>query len=151
MKWQKTILIVTSSASRHVGTHVPSSVTLYGGVFNWAFLKGDLPLIAPHLELTFRRTSPVQELPWCIFFCLFSSVQFSHSVVSNSLWPHGLQQAGLPCPSPILGAYSTRVNWVGDAIQPSHPLLSPSPYWADSFHAFETQGNFLGHQQVTGT
>ena len=28
-----------------------------------------------------------------------SSVQFSHSVVSDSLWPHGLQQARLPCPS----------------------------------------------------
>ena len=25
---------------------------------------------------------------------------FSHSVMSNSLWPHGLQHAGLPCPSP---------------------------------------------------
>ena len=27
-------------------------------------------------------------------------VQFSHSVVSNSLWPHGLQHARPPCPSP---------------------------------------------------
>ena len=31
----------------------------------------------------------------------FSSVQFRCSVVSNSLWPHGLQHAKLPCPSPI--------------------------------------------------
>ena len=30
----------------------------------------------------------------------FSSVQFSHSVMSNSLWPHGLQQARPPFPSP---------------------------------------------------
>ena len=28
------------------------------------------------------------------------SVQFSHSVMSNSLWPHGLQHARPPCPSP---------------------------------------------------
>ena len=35
-----------------------------------------------------------------------NSVQFSCSVVSNSLRPHGLQHARLPCPSPILGAYS---------------------------------------------
>ena len=28
-----------------------------------------------------------------------SSVQFSHSVMSDSLQPHGLQHAGLPCPS----------------------------------------------------
>ena len=32
-------------------------------------------------------------------------VQFS-SVVSDSLRPHGLQHASLPCPSPALGAYS---------------------------------------------
>ena len=36
----------------------------------------------------------------------FSSVQFSRSVVSDSLWPHGLQQSRPPCPSPTPGAYS---------------------------------------------
>jgi len=36
----------------------------------------------------------------------FSSVQFSHSVVSNFLRPHGLQHARLPCPSPTPRAYS---------------------------------------------
>ena len=40
--------------------------------------------------------------------------------VSGFLWPHGLQHARLPCPSP-----SPRF-WVGDTIQPCHPLLSPS-------------------------
>ena len=30
----------------------------------------------------------------------------SHSVVSDSLWPHGLQNARLPCPSPTPGACS---------------------------------------------
>ena len=34
------------------------------------------------------------------------SVQFSRSVVSDSLWPHGLQHARPPCPSSIPGAYS---------------------------------------------
>ena len=33
-----------------------------------------------------------------------NSVQFSRSVMSNSLWPHGLQHARLPCPSPNPGA-----------------------------------------------
>ena len=37
---------------------------------------------------------------------IFSSVQFSHSVMSDSLWPHGLQHARLPCPSPTPRAYS---------------------------------------------
>ena len=47
--------------------------------------------------------------------------QFSHSVVSDSLWPHGLQQARLPCPSPTPRAGSN-LSWY-DAIKPSHPLL----------------------------
>ena len=34
------------------------------------------------------------------------SVQFSHSVVSNSFWLHGLQHARPPCPSPTPGACS---------------------------------------------
>ena len=33
-------------------------------------------------------------------------IQFSHSVVSNSLWPHGPQHNTLPCPSPTPGVYS---------------------------------------------
>ena len=35
-----------------------------------------------------------------------ASVQFSHSVVSDSLWPHRLQHARLTCPSPTPRAYS---------------------------------------------
>ena len=53
-------------------------------------------------------------------------IQFSHSAMSNSLWPHELQHARLPCLS-TRRACSTHVSWVSDAIQPSHPLLSPSP------------------------
>ena len=51
---------------------------------------------------------------------------FSRSVVSNSLRPHGLQHARLPCPH-LLEVAQTHVRQVGDAIQPSHPLSSPSP------------------------
>ena len=43
---------------------------------------------------------------WCAGFPLwFSSVQFSLSVVSDSLWPHGLQCARPLCPSPTPGVY----------------------------------------------
>ena len=52
-----------------------------------------------------------------------SSVQFSHSVVSDSLWPYELQHARPPCPSPYPGVH---IHQVRDAIQPSHPLSSPS-------------------------
>ena len=52
-----------------------------------------------------------------------ASVQFSHSVVSDSLWPHESQHSRPPCPSPT----QTHVHLVGDAIQSSHPLSAPSP------------------------
>ena len=55
------------------------------------------------------------------------SVHFSHSVMSQSLRPHGLQHARLPCPSPTPRAYSNSCPSSQDAIQPSHPLSSPCP------------------------
>ena len=57
----------------------------------------------------------------------FSSVQFSLSVVSNSLWPHEFQHARPPCPSPTPGVHSNSCpssRWCHLA---SHPLSSPSP------------------------
>ena len=51
-----------------------------------------------------------------------SSVQFSRSVVSNFLWPHGLQHTRPPCPSPTPGVYSNSrpLNWW------CHPTTSSS-------------------------
>ena len=51
-----------------------------------------------------------------------SSVQSSHSVVSNSLWPHGLQHARPPCPSPTPRVYSNScpLSWW------CHPTISSS-------------------------
>ena len=57
---------------------------------------------------------------------MFSSVQFSRSVVSDSLQPHESQHARPPCPSPT-PRVQTHVHQVSDAIQPSHPLSLPSP------------------------
>ena len=59
-----------------------------------------------------------------IIFCILdaSSVQFSRSIVSDSLWPHGLQYARLPCPSPTPRAYSNSCplsRWC-------HPSISSS-------------------------
>ena len=49
---------------------------------------------------------------------------FSSSVVSDSLWPPGLQQARLPCPSPSPRACLNSCPLVSDAIHPSHFLSS---------------------------
>ena len=53
---------------------------------------------------------------------ILSSVQFSRSVESDSMWPHGLQHAKLPCPSPSPGAYSTSCP----LSQWSYPTISSS-------------------------
>ena len=56
----------------------------------------------------------------------FSSVQSSCSVVSNSLQPHESQHTRSPYHH-LPEFTQTHIHWVGDAIQPSHPLLSPFP------------------------
>ena len=50
--------------------------------------------------------------------------KWSRSVKSNSSWPHGLQHIRPPCPSLTPEFTQNHVHWVGDAIQPSHPLSS---------------------------
>ena len=59
--------------------------------------------------------------------------------MSDSLRPQGLQHARPLCPSPAPGVYSDSCHWVGDAIQPSHPLGSPSP---PAFSLSQHQGLF---------
>ena len=68
---------------------------------------------------------------------ILHSVQFIHSVVSNSLWPHGLQHARLPIHHQLLEFMQTHAHWVSDAIQPSHPLFSPS---SPAFNLSQQQG-----------
>ena len=69
----------------------------------------------------------------------FSSVQFNCSVLFDSLCPREQQHARLPCPSPTPEFTQTHVHWVGDAIQPSHPLLSPC---LPTFNFSQHQGLF---------
>ena len=53
----------------------------------------------------------------------FSSVQFSHSVVSDSLQPHGLQHARPPCPSPTPRVHSNSCPVVESVMPSSHLIL----------------------------
>ena len=63
---------------------------------------------------------------------LFSSFQFSHSVVSDSLWPMDCRMPGLPVHHQLQEFTQTHVHRVSDAIQPSHPcrplLFLPSVF-----------------------
>ena len=69
------------------------------------------------------RKSRSQSNPSVSCIC---SLQFSCSVVSNSLRPHGLQHTRLPCPSPTLGACSNSCplsRWCHPTISSCHPFL----------------------------
>ena len=70
---------------------------------------------------------------------VFSSVQFSRSVMSDSLWPHGLQHARLPYPSPIPWAFSNSclLSWW------FHPTTSSSvvPFYSH-LQSFPALGSF---------
>ena len=81
-----------------------------------------------------------------VFFSRFSDfsrnmlyTNFSHLVMSDSLRPHGLQHARLPCPSSTPGACSN--YQVSDAIQPSHPLDRGCPF-PPAFNVLQYQGLF---------
>ena len=68
----------------------------------------------------------------------FGSVQFSRSVVSDSLPPHGLQHARSPCPSPTPGVYSNSrpsSQWCHPAISSS---VIPSSSCPESLSASES-------------
>ena len=71
--------------------------------------------------------------------CLYNLVQFSHSVVSESLWPHGLQQVRPRCPSTTYRACSNSCP----LIQWCHPTISSSviPFSA-CFQSFPASESF---------
>ena len=65
---------------------------------------------------------------WSLNTFHFSSIQFSRSVVSGSLGnPMDCSTPGLPVHHQLPESTQTHVHRVSGAIQPSHPLLSPSP------------------------
>ena len=76
----------------------------------------------------------------------FSSVQFSHSVVFDSLWTHGLQNARLPCLSQTPRTYSNSCplsRWC-------HPTISSSVIpFASCFNSFPASGYFQMSQFFT--
>ena len=74
-----------------------------------------------------------------VIFNIQKLVQFSPSVVSDSVWPHGLQQARLPCPSPILGACSNSCP----LSQWCHPTISFSVIsFSSCLQSFPASGSF---------
>ena len=95
------------------------------------------------------------KLIWNWFFhrLQFSSVQFSRSVVSDSLWPHESQHARPPCPSPTLGVHSnscTSSRWCHPAISSSAIPFSFCPQSLPASESFPMNQLFAWGGQSTG-
>ena len=75
-------------------------------------------LLDPYWISYFKNISPTLE------YVIYSCIQFSCSVKSDSLWSHGLQHARLPVHHQLLKLADSCPSIWWCAIQPSHPLLS---------------------------
>ena len=97
-------------------TCVLSSMDTFGhfqsDIFARLSLEIQLAMGTPSSALLLSMPRPTPHFPPTSLACPPSapapllSVQFSHSVVSDSLQPHGLQHTRPPCPSPAPGVYS---------------------------------------------
>ena len=91
-------------------------------------------------ELFGCSSPPLFNAPFIIIF------QFSRSVVSDSLQPHGLQYARLPCPSPTPGACSNSCP----SSQWWHPTISSSVVpFSSCLQYFPASGSFRKSQLFT--
>ena len=130
--WQ-TPMSATNSSPPQTYTPSPSTST--------HFSFKDLPQM-PQLQ---GRCSPAEtlltqsNLEWAFLPFLENSVQFSHSVMSKSLWPHGLEHVKPPCPSPTPRAYSNSCpfsRWC-------HPTISSSVIpFSSCLQSFPESGSF---------
>ena len=96
----------------------------------------------------------VNFIAWNVLYCI-SSVQFSLSVMSDSLRPHGLQHSRLPCPSPTPGVYSNSCpssRWCHPTISSSvipfssqiHTTLPPLPWMTWIVAQYSLKTSYLG-------
>ena len=100
---------------------------------NWIQAHSRIGLLWPDLI----RKSPSRHL-------IFS--QFSCSVMSDSLWPHGLQHARPPCPSQTPGAYPNSCP----LSQWCHPTISSSVLpFSSHLQSFPASGSFPMSQLFT--
>ena len=86
-------------------------------------------------------------------FFQFSSVQFSCSVMSDSLWPHESQHARPPCPSPTPGVHSDSRpsnQWCYPAISSSVVPFTSCPQSLPASESFPVSQLFAWGGQSTG-
>ena len=114
--------------------HFPLSLSSRGSLVTLHFL----PLVkyAGWQYSTLTYSFPNLEPVYCFISssnCCFlegklwqASVQFSHSVLSDPLWPHGLQHTRPPCPSPA-NSWSLLKFMCIELVMPSNHLILCHP------------------------
>ena len=122
----------------------------YNHYFVFTFhIKKEYSFINFHLIFLFLE----KEVPLDYVTLSISSVQFSRSVVSNSLQPHKSQHARPPCPSPIPRVYSNSCpssRWCHPAISFSVVPFSSCPQSLPASGSFSMSQLFTWGAQSTG-
>ena len=132
-------------------------MTLYKPYFHSFYKRAPItqPLVSkselasplpPHREqftsqvlITRSDTQKLELANLVLHLQLFSSVQFSRSVASDSLRPHGPQHARPPCPSPTPGVYPNSCP----SSQWCHPTISSSVVpFSSCLHSFPASRSF---------
>ena len=104
------------------------------------------------IQLFICRTRNQLSKPQIIFFYVIS-VQFSHSVMSDSLWPHESQHTRPPCPSSMPRVHSDSrpsSQWCHPAISSSVVLFSSCPQSLPASDSFPKSQLFAPSGQSTG-
>ena len=94
------------------------------------------------------KTGPKNSISWWSYL-----VQFSRSLMSDSLWPHKLQHARPPCPSPTPGVHSNSCplsHWCHPAISSSVVPFSSCPQSLPASGSFPISQLFTWGGQSTG-
>ena len=107
---------------------------------------------SPQLETTLVDINVDHVNAWWYFWTL-DCYQFSHSVVSDSLWPHEPQHARPPCPSPTPGVHPNPCplsQWCHPAISSSVIPFSSCPQSLPASGSFQMSQLFASGGQRIG-
>ena len=118
----------------------------------------DIPRFIQFSVLDDYKKNPMRTFLSLLLLCSWrssfgSSVQFSHSVMSNSLWPHEPQHARPPCPSPTAGVYPNPCplsRWCHSTVSSSVVPFSSCPLSSLASGSFPTSQFFASGGQSTG-
>ena len=124
--WKQSCLHTQSQRRSNLLAQTTIQWQVWTSAFPFYFLPSSFcPFFLPLPSLPPSFLSP--QLWACTYACIYVSVQFSLSVVSNSLRLHGLQHARMSCPSPTPRAYSNSCplsQWCHPNISSSAVLFS---------------------------